>query len=65
MTPNLEEGIHRMFGKHEPKRRERIKAMFMRQFTQRTVEDIIREEIGDVEENATLRPRLRPFILHK
>lgn len=43
VTPNLEEGLHRMFGKHEPKRRERIQAMFMRQFTQRTVEDIIRD----------------------
>ena len=44
VTPNLEEGIQRMFGKHEPKvKREKIKAMFTHQFTHRTVEDIIRD----------------------
>ncbi len=41
VTPSVEEGIQRMFGKHEAKRRERIIAMFMRQLTHRTVEDII------------------------
>jgi len=43
VTPNLEEGIRRMFGKHEPKVRERIQASLTRRFTQYTVEDIIRD----------------------
>ena len=43
VTPNLEEGLQRMFEKHEPKARERVKALLTRQFTQRTVEDIIRD----------------------
>jgi len=43
ITPNLEEGIQRMIGKHEPKRREIMKAMITGLFTHRTVEDIIRD----------------------
>jgi len=43
VTPNLEEGIQRQFGKHEPKVRERIRAALTRQFTDRTAEDIIRD----------------------
>ena len=43
VTPNLEEGIERMFGKHEPKRREILKSMSRNLFTHRTVEDIIRD----------------------
>ena len=43
VTPNLEEGIERMFGKHEPKRREILKSMSRDLFTHRTVEDIIRD----------------------
>ena len=31
----------------------------------RNITTIYEEEIGDVRENATLRARLRPFILHK
>ena len=41
VTPNLEEGIQRMTGKHEPKRRERMKATLLALFTHRSVEDII------------------------
>jgi len=43
VTPNLEEGLQRMYEKHEPKVRERIKANLTRYFTQRSVEDIIRD----------------------
>jgi len=43
ITPNLEEGIQRMFGKHEPKRREIMKGMIRGLFIKRTVEDIIRD----------------------
>jgi hypothetical protein len=43
ITPNLEEGIQRMFGKHEPKRREILKGMIKVFFTHRTMEDMIRD----------------------
>ncbi len=43
VTPNLEEGLQRQFGKHEPQVRERTKAVLTRQFTQVTAEDIIRD----------------------
>lgn len=43
VTPNLEEGIQRMIGKHEPKGREIMKAMITGLFVHRTVEDIIRD----------------------
>ena len=43
VTPNLEEGIQRMFEKHEPKVREIMKATATGLFTKRTVEDIIHD----------------------
>lgn len=43
VTPTLEDGIQRMMGKHEPKRRERLRAMITELFTRRPTEDIIRD----------------------
>jgi predicted TIM-barrel fold metal-dependent hydrolase len=43
ITPNMEEGIDRMFGKHEPSRREKTKAGIKWLFTSQSVEDIIRD----------------------
>lgn len=43
VTPSLEEGIERMFGKHELKRKEMLKRMSRDLFTHRTAEDIIRD----------------------
>jgi predicted TIM-barrel fold metal-dependent hydrolase len=43
VTPNLQEATRRMFDRHEPKRREMLEAGFGLLFTQRTVQDIIRD----------------------
>ncbi len=48
VTPNLQEAVKRMFSGHEPKRQETMEAAFTYMFTQRTIQDIIRdmEEAG-------------------
>jgi predicted TIM-barrel fold metal-dependent hydrolase len=43
VTPSLEEGVKRMFGRHEPETREMIQGAIALVFTQRTVEDILQE----------------------
>jgi uncharacterized protein len=43
VTPNLEEGIERMIGKHETNRRELMRKMISGLFTYRSVQDIIRD----------------------
>ena len=43
VTPSVEEAVTRMFGRHEQKRREMIQGMVMFLFTQRTVQDILRD----------------------
>jgi predicted TIM-barrel fold metal-dependent hydrolase len=43
VTPNLEEAVERMFGRHEPKAREMIQGAITLVFTQRTVGDILQE----------------------
>jgi predicted TIM-barrel fold metal-dependent hydrolase len=43
VTPNLQEATKRMFDRHEPKRREVMQSGFRFLFTQRTVQDIIRD----------------------
>jgi predicted TIM-barrel fold metal-dependent hydrolase len=43
VTPDLQEGVKRMFSGHEPKRREMMQAIFTHLFTQRTVQDIVRD----------------------
>src|SRR5512147_3147433 len=43
VTPNLEEGIERMIGKHEPNRREMMRRMITGLFIHRSVQDIIRD----------------------
>ena len=43
VTPNMQEAVKRMFSGHEPKRREAMQTAFTYLFTQRTVEDMIRD----------------------
>ncbi|MBN1689685.1 MAG: amidohydrolase [Dehalococcoidia bacterium] len=43
ITPNLQEALMRMFGDHEPIRRESMRSAFTYIFKQRTIQDIIRE----------------------
>jgi len=43
ITPNLQEAVMRMFGDHEPIRRESIRSAFTYIFKQRTIQDIISE----------------------
>jgi uncharacterized protein len=43
VTPNLEEGIERMIGKHEPNRRELMRKMISGLFIHRSAQDIIRD----------------------
>lgn len=43
VTPNLEEGVERMIGRHEPNRREMMRRMIAGLFTHRSVEDILRD----------------------
>ncbi len=59
ITPTLEEGIQRMIGKHEPKRREIMKAMITALFTHRSAQDIIR----DMDEAGVQRACIVPMDL--
>jgi len=43
VTPSVQEAVKRMFGRHEPKLREAIQGGFTYVFTQRTIQDIIRD----------------------
>jgi len=59
VTPNLEEGIERMFGKHEPKRRETMIARFTALFTDRSIRDIV----GDMDEAGVEKACVVPMDL--
>ena len=59
VTPSLDEGIQRMIGRHEPKRRELMKTMIKALFTSRSVADMI----SDMNEAAVERACIVPMDL--